>query len=1001
MRGTATRAVKEVVAREFKRYTHRRGKDRQNIGCFSAEFGVVNGLRIYSGGLGELAGSTLKSAEDLGLPLIGVGLLYRDGYFRQQILGTRQTQQPQIWEPTNFPGLVDLFDEVGVPICGQDVRFRRWGFKVNPHGEDYLPLILLDSLGASNPHGFEDITRGLYMGGTRERLRQEMALGIGGVRALDMFGIPIAYYHLNEGHAAFAIAEVLSKFGRPIEALTAEDFQKVAETFSFTTHTPVPAGFDLFHRDEIIAHFSDLFQRAVVLTFGADPANRDFVNMARLAMRFSGKRNAVSGLHAAVSEAMFPEYCPIIPITNGVHHLTWTTNPMAAVYDEYFPDWRKDPTVLSGITEKKRDPALREKLWAAHMLNKRRLIDFVKEKTGERLSEDVFTVGVARRFATYKRGDLPFHDEAELLKIAQEMGGLQLVFAGKAHPADEPGKDVMEHVIQAAKRSKGKLKVVFLEDYDLDMAGILTAGCDLWGNFPLPPREASGTSGMKAAANAVPHLSTPDGWWAEAQGGGYTIGNRTMQPSAEDPHLYIAHFKRFCEELRKGGGDYRDKERFLDNMAEAVANFGFFNSHRMVKTYLERVWRKRIVAPFGLPEKPVGPEGVGEMLKVVSTTAYSLARAKTTSDVEEIVAKGLIKGLRATRVTRYDAHNESVRIDRRWEADHFGGIAHVESRRGKQDSGFDTWRHVEKFSGEVMADVLRTGKAQVVLRPHSDPRCKREGKLVSAYPFILIPEVVNGVICGAYKIDLPENYALESAHKVDYVDALITAAGRAKSGLLADALKKDFSAFVKEETVINWALTLLTAGGFTDMPRYAVETNRAAVFLANSRGDLVGAQAIGDVNNEQFMANLARFNADMYKEGVERFLRQLDQSRASLNVHIKGENIGTGQIPIPVNVTAGSIIFDSRVIEGRDIRPLAALKGRIDGLFAIDGNPVANYIIVPLLGEDGRVIGIAYLDNAFSRKSLSVENSRAIVEAAAERIIELRKIVTDTKPPTA
>ena len=985
-------------ASAFREMVYQWGQQKAgSVAYFCMEYGIHSKLPIYSGGLGILAGDTVKSAADLGKPLVGIGLLYRDGYFTQKIAGGRQKHEAQHWNPNKYPDLVDLKDMVTIPIAGEKVNFRLWGYPLRGINGDLVPLILLDSIGAPNSH-YAETTSQLYKAGTWERLMQEMALGIGGVHALSWCGIPIAYYHLNEGHAAFATVEVLRRLGKSFEHLGMEDVNKVRELFSFTTHTPVPAGFDKFEIERINYAFSDAFLRSAAVAFGRDPNNPSFLNMATLAMRFSGVKNGVSILHAQVSEELFPDFKPIIAITNGVHHRTWISKPIARLLDEFCPGWKNDPAKMSALAEKKGDQSFGKKLWQAHLENKRELLQLVKRTSGIEMDEETLTIGFARRFATYKRGNLIFTNESELLRIANEIGGLQLIFSGKAHPADGPGKDVLAHVIETGKRimerSKGRIKFLFLPNYDMNLGAALTAGVDIWLNNPLRPHEASGTSGMKAAHNGVPNLSVPDGWWMENRGGGWTIGDKNRSPVDSDPQLYLADSSDLYRSLREIGQAYH-RPAFLDKMIEELAgNASYFNTHRMVEDYFRWVWRSRIIAPAPLAaEKAEADISVPDLMLGLGRTIFAISEAVDDSQIESIAAESILKHLSGSRrITRYDAHNESVRIGRRWISMHFGEVIDEEFRSQMGESGFDHWKMLEQFSGEVMADLVRERKIQVVVDPKQDPRCYRDQILVSQEPFMLIPEIVNGEMRGAYKIDFYTG-KLKGAEKENaYLNVLMEVIGKAKAKNLALALKEDLDNLETEDEVINWALVLMTAGGFVDMPRYAAETNRAAIFLSNnSSGGLAAKQAIGSVSESEHWNKLIETKPNLFREGAQKFLRGLDQSKSRLNLLIQGKSIGHYGIYSPLKVQDGIDIFDFKEFNGAfDSRKLKQLKDSIEELFSVNGRKIDNYLLLPIKGKDGKLYGLVYIDNTFSGNPLSPEKYLAIIDAAISRIISIR-----------
>ncbi|MFH1347140.1 MAG: alpha-glucan family phosphorylase [Candidatus Margulisiibacteriota bacterium] len=982
---------------------------RQNVAYFCMEFGLASNLPIYSGGLGILAGDTVKSAADLGVPMTAVGFLYRDGYFMQEIKGGQQKETWQRWSPNRHEGLIDLRKSVSLEIAEQEVNFRLWGYEVKGLGGDFVPLILLDSRGAKNPPGYAEITSQLYAKGDMKRLFQEMALGIGGVRALKWLGLPIAYYHLNEGHAAFATVEVLSRLGKSIDNISPDDIQSIRNRFSFTTHTPVPAGFDRFHVGLIEDAFSDPFLRAAVLAYGRDRGNPDLINMASLAMRLSAVRNGVSRLHAEVSEEMFPEHTPIIPITNGVHHLTWVAKATADFLDEFCPGWKKHPAKLEELLALKKDSLFRNDLWKTHIQNKHALLKTVEDLTGIKMAEDVFTIGFARRFATYKRGNLIFENENELLRVAEEIGGLQLIFAGKAHPADMPGKALIAKTIEAGNRlmakSKGKIKFAFLPNYNMDLGAAMTAGVDSWLNTPLPPREASGTSGMKAALNAVPHISTEDGWWVENRGGGWTIGDKDNKIHDGDLHLYLADSASLYKVLAEAGKAFNDRftdSTFVDMMVEALAGNGaFFNTQRMVEEYVANMWVTKtgtIPPPSCRAAEPIR---FAEILQIFGRASYKLGLAANDDEIEATFVNSIME-LRSGcfRITRYDAHHESVRREKRWSKERHRGIIGEENRAEMGSSGFDHWKKLTEFSGEVMADLLRTREIQAVVDPEKDPRCHRDGKLVSANPFILIPEIVNGEIRGAYKLDFHPGELKGRSFEEHIIKTLITNVGEAKALQLAKALAKDLAGLETENEVLNWALTLMTGGGFVDMPRYAVETNRVAIFRANDDGELVGTRAVGDTSLSEFNTKLGAINSDLHRDGVQTHLRRLDQSNSSLSQHIKGKSIGFNVIGGPIQVKDGWPEYDHTEFNGAfDSRKLSAIKDQTEALFAVEGREIKDYLLLPILGPTGRPYGLVYVDNAFSNNDLApaLAKYQAIIQAAVGRIIEIRKASAKAK----
>lgn len=967
---------------------------------FCMEYGLP--IPIYSGGLGMLAGDTLRSAADLKDPLIGVGLLYRNGYYTQEIADGHQVQpaDAQKWNPARTPNLFDLQEGVDVNIFGNKITFRLWGYEVQGEGGGHVPLLLLDSAGFPN-HGFDYITRRLYLSNPRDRLAQEIALGIGGMRALEHFKLPVSDHHLNEGHAAFAPLEFLSRTGRSFESLSREDLQSARRAFSFTTHTPVPAGFDRFEDGEIkFGFFGEKFLREAALVLGRDPHNQDYINMAYLAMRLSGVVNGVSILHAEVSEKMFPEFRPIIPITNGVHHLTWVSEPVAKLLTKYCPTWRVDPESLIELSSFREDPRFREELFAAHQESKAKLLERVRRTASIEMDPEVFTIGFARRFATYKRGDLLFLNSPEILRLAEEKGRLQIIFAGKPHPNDGGGLALVSRVIEAGERlnqsSNGRIKFVFLPNYNLEMAQDLVAGVDVWLNTPMRPHEASGTSGMKAALNGVPHLSTEDGWWEERRGGGWTINEgQKLEPTYEDPEVYQRDSSSLHQVLDRIIEAYYKRAEdpgFLNIMFEALAQNGsFFNTHRMVKEYRRRVFSDTRVLSATLPE----PEELTlpPYVKLINLgrAAFDLRGAASPLEVEKLVAQNLIKNLpRSFRVSRYLVHKESVRIDRRWLGVGADREVIEERRDSFGQSGFEHWRQIDDFKGEVMADLLGTGKIQIISDPKNDPRCFRDGHLVSENPFILIPEFVGGKVHGVYKMDFRPGVDLDHEFVSEFTENLVRFAGFAKTELLSRELQADLSSFSDRQKLINWVLTLMTAGGFQDMPRYAIETNRVAFFSINGQNELVGSLAIGETTGEEFRQQISGLSQNVFTAGVRNFLREYDQSRSALNSRVNDRNLGP-YVPIgPLLIKPGLPEYDPRDFSGEfDQARFAVLREAVEAAFQVDGKPIDHYLLMPVVDTKGNPQGLIYADNAFTGNPLSIDPYRNLAAVFAQALGKL------------
>jgi starch phosphorylase len=518
------------------------------LAYFSAEFGLHRALPIYSGGLGVLAGDHIKEASDIGLPLVAVSLLYRQGYLRQRLTADGwQEDVPADLAPSSEPTTrvvgpdgAPVFVEVAFDDPGHPLRLAVWKVAVGR-----VRLYLLDSDVEGNPEWTRTISSRLYGGDLEHRLRQEIVLGIGGVRALRAVGIEPAYWHANEGHAALHLLERLRE--DVAAGLSFDEASgRVEATTVFTSHTPVPAGHDVFPPYLIDRYFSHFWpelglDREAFLALGRHTATGDGFNLTALSLRLAGQRNGVSERHGEITRRMWhdlwPEVAadnaPITAVTNGVHLPTWVSPHVARLFDAQLgSDWRERANVAAAW-DGVREIDDRE-FWSAHREAKRELLAFLRERSRRRwaewdfdpaqvvtagpfLDENVLTIGFARRFATYKRATLIFHDPDRLAAILNHPERpVQIIFAGKAHPADEGGKRLIQEICWRARDPRFGGRIAFAEDYDMGVAAKLVAGVDVWLNNPRAPLEASGTSGMKASANGVPNLSILDGWWREA-----------------------------------------------------------------------------------------------------------------------------------------------------------------------------------------------------------------------------------------------------------------------------------------------------------------------------------------------------------------------------------------------------------------------------------------------------------------------------------------------------
>jgi starch phosphorylase len=555
----------------------------QKIAYFSMEIGIKNEIPTYSGGLGVLAGDTIRTSADLKLPMVAVTLLTRKGYFKQELNKEgKQDAHPVDWNPSHF--MVLLPSKVAVQIEGRDVLVQAWQYNEESLTGGCVPIFFLDTDMEENSPEDREITSYLYGGDIAYRLKQEIVLGIGGVRMLHELGFEIKKYHMNEGHSSLLTLELLSRFKRPIEDVWDEklvwDIERVKDLCVFTTHTPVEAGHDRFPYDLIGRIMDELIPLDVMKDLGG----QDSLNMTRLGLNLSEFINGVAKKHSEVSRNMFPGY-EISAITNGVHTFTWTCDSLKKLYDKYLPSWANEPEIFVRVG---RIP--NEELWDAHMEAKGLLLDFVKKNTGVQMSPDILTIGFARRATAYKRADLIFSDVKRLQRIAS--GKLQIVFAGKAHPKDEPGKELIEKIFAMKKQLKDKVKIAYIKNYDMDIALKVISGVDVWLNTPLRPREASGTSGMKAAHNGVINFSVLDGWWIEGHIEGFTgwsIGpNPTETKLIENMDTKDA--VDLYDKLEKNIIPlfYDDRTGWIRMMQNAIGkNAYYFNSHRMMRRLLQ------------------------------------------------------------------------------------------------------------------------------------------------------------------------------------------------------------------------------------------------------------------------------------------------------------------------------------------------------------------------------------------------------------------------------
>ncbi len=547
------------------------------IAYFSMEIALRNDIPTYSGGLGVLAGDTIRSAADLELPMVAVTLVSRAGYFRQELDSNGgQIEQPNHWQPDT--AAIPLQAKIAVNIENRLVWVGGWLYILEGHMNGRQPVILLDTDMDENHDDDRQITHYLYGGDETYRLKQEIVLGMGGVRMLQALGFKLRQFHMNEGHSALLAVELLRRHSYPKEDLrsgdSAYDIPEVRELCNFTTHTPVEAGHDRFAYDLVWRILSEEFDRATLKRL----AGEDALNMTRLALNLSEYVNGVAKRHAEVSRKLFPGY-RVHAVTNGVHPFTWTAKSFIALYNQHLPGWCHQPEMLIRAECCISDEAI----WEAHCQAKSILIEKVKALCNVSLDPQLPIFGFARRMTAYKRPDLLFSDMRRLRNINSQRP-FQIVLAGKAHPRDQEGKQLIKNIHQHIQELAGDIPMAFIPNYDMEIAQTLVAGVDLWLNTPLKPMEASGTSGMKAAFNGVPNLSVLDGWWVEGciEGiTGWAVGNDTESSNGDDAKSLYDKLEQTILPLY-----YDDRSRWIAVMKGAISkNASFFNSHRMMRRY--------------------------------------------------------------------------------------------------------------------------------------------------------------------------------------------------------------------------------------------------------------------------------------------------------------------------------------------------------------------------------------------------------------------------------
>jgi len=553
------------------------------IAYFTMEIGIEPGMPTYSGGLGMLAGDSVRSAADLGLPMVAVSLLHRKGYFKQKLDGEgRQTELPCTWNVKDY--LAELEPKVQVNIAGRPISIRAWSRDLVGEKGQVVRLLLLDTNLPDNAPEDRTLTDYLYGGDQRYRLSQEIVLGVGGVRMLRALGYDqLRRFHMNEGHAALLTAELLREEmeGSGKRLIDSDVIDAVREQCVFTTHTPVPAGHDKFAPELVreLVGTREAFERSGLFE------HEGMLNLTYAALNLSRYVNGVAKRHGEVSREMFGKY-PIDSITNGVHLAHWTAPAFHDLFDEVVPGWPADNASIRFAMHIPLDD-----LASAHDRSKHEMIEYVNQHCGTSFDDSAMTIGCARRATAYKRLDLILHDLSRLGAMADRHGPIQIVFAGKAHPRDDAGKNLIRNVFKAMREAPKNVRIAYVENYDMELGRLITAGADLWLNTPQPPMEASGTSGMKAAINGVPSFSILDGWWIEGciEGvTGWAIGT-----SDDDEHDVESDAGSLYQKLDEVilPMYYTDRRTYLNVMRNAIAlNGSFFNTERMMSQYVVQAY---------------------------------------------------------------------------------------------------------------------------------------------------------------------------------------------------------------------------------------------------------------------------------------------------------------------------------------------------------------------------------------------------------------------------
>ncbi|MGD0292268.1 MAG: alpha-glucan family phosphorylase [Terracidiphilus sp.] len=570
------------------------------VAYFSMEIAITPDIPTYSGGLGVLAGDTLRTMADLGVPAVAFSLVYHKGFFKQKLdIAGVQTEETDPWTPAKYCTLEKA--RVTVSIENRIVMMRCWRYDLKGRYGHVVPIYLLDTDLEKNTGSDRWLTDVLYSGDENDRLRQEIVLGMGGVRMAHALGYQVNVYHMNEGHAALLTLALLESElgGGPLGAATEADIEQVYKKCVFTTHTPVAVGHDRFSYEQTMRILGKDRTRCLEQLGYLD---NGMLNMTLLALHFSHYANGVAMKHAHVSRDMFPDF-HIHAITNGVHTPTWVSEPFRKILDEHIPVWQRDNLYLRNAIELPADEIL-----AAHARNKEALLAEVASHrcvpANLALDPKVLTLGFARRAATYKRAPLLLTDPGRLVQIATKAGGLQIIYAGKAHPQDKPGKAMIQQVVaEAARLSNDLLRIVYLENYDWKLGALLNAGVDVWVNTPKRPYEASGTSGMKAALNGVPSLSILDGWWIEGCIEGVT--GWAIEDGANDAEEANSLYHKLETAVVPFFLDAPEKRAQLMRTALAF-NGSYFNTNRMVNQYIRNAYYPvKLIAPATVREEAV------------------------------------------------------------------------------------------------------------------------------------------------------------------------------------------------------------------------------------------------------------------------------------------------------------------------------------------------------------------------------------------------------------